>query len=144
MLAVNNLNYKYIYTRTANCVTASHASGWWQTRGLTCFADSTEETWGQENKFLWCMWFEVLRAVNVKTGLMGYKVGFGRHMRTCMRNLLPPTSGLMTIYQAPRRHIKKGKVSCAQKKWLRKEYSSGIFWSSAQVWPWYLTILWPS
>jgi len=50
------------------------------------------------------MRFEILPAVNVKTGLMGYKVGFGRYIRTCLRNLLPRTSRLMTIYQAPRRH----------------------------------------
>jgi len=67
------------------------------------------------------MTFEVLTAVNVKTGPMGYEVEFGRHIRTSLRNLLSPTSGLMTIYQAPRRHIKKGNVSCAQKKWLRKD-----------------------
>jgi hypothetical protein len=63
------------------------------------------------------MRFEILVAVDVKTVLMGYKVEFGG---TCMRNLLPQTSGLMTNYQAPRRRIKKGKVSCAQKKLLRK------------------------
>jgi hypothetical protein len=66
------------------------------------------------------MRFEVLPAVNIQTGLMGHKVGFGRYIRTCMRNLLPPTSGLTKIYQASLRHIKKEKVSSAQKRWLRK------------------------
>jgi hypothetical protein len=39
--------------------------------------------------------------VNVKTGLMGYEMLFGTDLRTCMRNLLPPTSGLMTRERCP-------------------------------------------
>jgi len=121
MLAVHNLN-RYIYTWTANYVAGITrfrvmTISW---PNLSCW--SYWRNLGQVHKYLWCMRFEVLPAVNVKTGLMGYEVEFGRYIRTCLRNLLPPTSGLATIYQAPRRHIKKGKVSCAQKKWLRKEW----------------------
>jgi len=144
MLAVHNLNYKYIYVYTW---TANYVADITRFRVMTMswpnlFCWSYWRNLEQVHKYLWCMRFEVLPAVNVKTGLMGYKVGFVGYVRTCLRNLLLRTSRLMTIYQAPRRHIKKGKVPCEQKKWLRK--NSGIFWSSAQMWPGYLRILWPS
>jgi hypothetical protein len=146
MLAVHNVNSKYIYTLAANYVAditrfRVKAVSW---PNLFCWSYWRNK--GQVHKYLWCMTFEVLPALNVKTGLMGCKVEFGRYVSTCLRKLLSPTSGLMKIYQAPRRHIKKGNVSCAQKKWLRKDwnYSYGIFWLSEQVWPGYLTIMWPN
>ena len=37
------------------------------------FCWSYRRNLGQVHKFLWCMWFEVLPAVNVKTGLMDIK-----------------------------------------------------------------------
>lgn len=51
------------------------------------------------------MRFEVLPGVNVKTFLIGYEVMYGRDLRTCLRNLLPPTSGLMTRERCPVRNV---------------------------------------
>jgi hypothetical protein len=66
MLAVNNLNYKYIHTWTANCVADITRFRVMTSSWPNLFCWSYWRNLGQEHKFLWCIWFEVLPAVNVK------------------------------------------------------------------------------